>query len=207
MKGIVDEETISMFVPLKEILLEDTEEIKKIKSLYQREEGYSDLLGPIENSIAYYYLDNKKLKDVEVIKILRNIKQNIDKNLDFFKSELEKMIMISISVSLQLRRRTKHEVILALAYILWAIDNRSYLGSRGYLDWVINFFGLTESKRGFIAGNLDGLSEKDKERALKIAKKHFGLDDAEEDEGFPESETSETKKESEEFVRKLEDSK
>ena len=81
------------------------------------------------------------------------------------------------------------------------------MGSRGYLDWVINFFGLTESKRGFIAGNLDGLSEKDKERALKIAKKHFGLDDAEEDEGFPESETSETKKESEEFVRKLEDSK
>mgnify|MGYP001617319255 CR=1 FL=1 len=81
MRGIVDEETISMFVPLKEILLEDTEEIKKIKSLYQREEGYSDLLGPIENSIAYYYLDNKKLKDVEVIKILRNIKQNID-NID-----------------------------------------------------------------------------------------------------------------------------
>ena len=63
----------SEFKPLGELLLEDNEEIKELKSLYQREEEYLGFLGPIESFIAHFYLDEPKLKDVDVIKISKPI--------------------------------------------------------------------------------------------------------------------------------------
>lgn len=64
------------FIPLNKLLSEDSEEGKKIKSLKNREEEYAYLLCPIEETIAWYYSENKKLKDKDIIKVLKNIKSN-----------------------------------------------------------------------------------------------------------------------------------
>jgi len=48
-------------IPLNDLLLEDTEEVKKLKSIYKKEAEYARILGPI----AQHYLKNKKLKDKE----------------------------------------------------------------------------------------------------------------------------------------------
>ena len=136
------EDIYRLFVPLKELILEDNEKIKEIKSLYKKEVEYMDFLGPLEFSMALYYLENKKLKDVDIIRILRKIKQNYDRPLDFFNDELEKMIMSCLSLSLQKRPITRYELFLIIGYILWSIDNRKHLkSSRVYLNWLLKFFG------------------------------------------------------------------
>jgi hypothetical protein len=75
---------------LSELLLPDTPEIKEIKSIYEKEYEYSDYLSEIEFAIAgYYYEENRNLKDKDVISVLKNIKQNRDKPISFFKKDLE----------------------------------------------------------------------------------------------------------------------
>lgn len=145
----------SDFVPLNELLLEDTEEIKELKSLYQKEPEYSMFLGPIESFIAYYYYyDNPNLKDVQLVKVIRKIRSNFDKNLDFFNGDFEREFIGVISLVLKDSKRkiTKHELYLVLKYILWCIDNRKHTGDpRGYLNWIANFFNLLnkEKKKDF----------------------------------------------------------
>ena len=144
----------SEFKPLGELLLEDNEEIKELKSLYQREEEYLGFLGPIESFIAHFYLDEPKLKDVDVIKSLRNVRSNYNKGLEFFKSDFERELLGIISFTLQNARKkiTRHEFFLVLGHILWSLDNRKWVGdSRAYLSWIANFFGLlnNEEKKKF----------------------------------------------------------
>ncbi|MEK6927943.1 MAG: hypothetical protein AABX11_05930 [Nanoarchaeota archaeon] len=141
------------FVSLKELLLPDNDEVRQIEGIYGKEVEYFDFLGPIEFFIANYGLSNKSLKDKDLIMILRNIRDNLDKNLDFFKKDLEKQIMCTISASLQMQRKiTKHELRLVIKHILWAIDNRNWIESkRAYIDWIANFFHLLnkEEKKKF----------------------------------------------------------
>lgn len=141
------------FIPLSELLLPDNEKIKELNSIYQREVEYLDFLGPIEFYIANYGINNSKLKDVDVVIALRNIRNHLDKDLGFFKNELEYNLVMTINASLQFGRKiTKHELTLVIKNILWAIDNRGWLeDKRAYIDWIANFFHLLdgEEKRKF----------------------------------------------------------
>ncbi|MBI2671530.1 hypothetical protein HYX16_01210 [Candidatus Woesearchaeota archaeon] len=88
-------------------------------------------------------MENKNLKDKEVIIFLKNIKKNFDKDLDFFQNELEKRLMFELSLVLQEKSISYHELAIALNYILWAIDNRKWIpGNSSYLRWVTYFCKL-----------------------------------------------------------------
>ncbi|MBI2653088.1 hypothetical protein HYX00_06485 [Candidatus Woesearchaeota archaeon] len=135
------------FVPLNKLLLEDNEEIKKIKTLQKREEEYAYILGPIEHTIALHYSDNRKIKDRDVVKMLKNLRSNYSQNLDFFKEPLEKEIIIQLSFALQETETMHREIYLSISYIIWSIDNRTWTGdNRAYLEWVLNFFGMMDKK-------------------------------------------------------------
>ncbi len=139
--------TKQKFIPPNRLLLEDNEEVKKIKSLQQREEEYAYLLGPIEHTISLYYYENRKLKDKDVAKMLKNLRSNYSQNLDFFKEPLEKEILIQLSLALQDTETMHRELYLSISYIIWSIDNRTWTGdNRAYLDWVLNFFGMMDKK-------------------------------------------------------------
>lgn len=139
----------NQFVLFPKLVLEDNEKIKKLKTIYQKEGEYADFLAPIESFIAYYfYYDAPKLKDVDVIKAVRNIKSNFDKDLKFFDNIFEKEMIGVISLTLRENNRkiTKHELLLILGYILWSIDNRKWMGdSRAYLNWLCDFLHLFDS--------------------------------------------------------------
>jgi len=138
---------MSKFIPLNKLLLEDNKKVKKIQTIYQREEEYSDILGPMEVTIACFYKENEKLKDKNVIKAIKNIKLNYDKALEYFKEPLEKEIIISLSEALQKKKITVHEFLLVLSYILWCIDNRKWMGEpRAYLNWLLKFFDMFDEK-------------------------------------------------------------
>lgn len=155
------------FVPLNKLLLKDNEEVKKLKSIYKREVEYIEVLGPLEYGIALDYLENRKLKDEDVVKALKNIRSNYAKGLEHFKEPVEEKIMYALSMGLQKRKITRHELLLVLGYVLWCIDNRSWMNDpRAYLNWILNFFGLLEEdeKEEFekfydIAGQLLGMDK------------------------------------------------
>ncbi|MFH0954495.1 MAG: hypothetical protein V1777_00105 [Candidatus Micrarchaeota archaeon] len=133
---------------LKDELLDDTPKAKKLKSLYQREEEYADVLGPIEGCIATFYLDNPNLTDKNVENAIKNIRTNYKKGILFFKEPIEEAIFKASKVAIRKRPLSHHEYFLVLGYILWSIDNRRWIGTpRAYLDWLIEFFGLTNEKK------------------------------------------------------------
>ncbi|MBI5390466.1 hypothetical protein HZB02_03185 [Candidatus Woesearchaeota archaeon] len=139
-------------IPLPALSLEDTSEIKKIKTLKGKEEEYSYLLAPIEHAIAAYYAENRMLKDKNVVSMLKNLKTNYASGLAFFKEPLEREIVRQLTFSVYKKKTTRRELMLAFSYILWCIDNRSWTGdSRAYLDWVLNLFGMMplQEKRKF----------------------------------------------------------
>ncbi|KKG11766.1 hypothetical protein EO98_16005 [Methanosarcina sp. 2.H.T.1A.6] len=134
---------------LSEFLVPDTPEIKEIKSIYEREHEYSEYLGEIEFSIAdYYYNENRKVTDKDFIRALKNIKQNRDKPISFFEKPLEKEIVKSLFEPLEENPLYDHEFTLVLDYVLWVIDNRSWLeGKQAYVKWITYVLGfLSESE-------------------------------------------------------------
>lgn len=137
---------------LSEFLVPDTPEIKEIKSIYEKEYEYSEYLSEIEFSIAeYYYKENRKVTDKDVIKALKNIKQNRDKPISFFENALENKIVKSLVEPLEESPLTDHEFTLVLDYVLWVIDNRSWMeGKQAYVKWityVLGFFSEEEEKK------------------------------------------------------------
>lgn len=177
------------FVLLGELLLQDNEKVKKLKSLYKREGEYEDILGPVEYTIATYYLENRKLKDKDVVRALKNIKMNYLKGIEHFNKPLEKELMLAVSESLQDFKITHHEFILALNYILWCIDNRKWLQyNRAYLNWILDFFGMASkkekerfNKRAEAIGKEMGIS---KDRLAAIKGGYEAYEETEEDERF-----------------------
>ena len=135
------------FINFGKLLKKDTDVVKNIKSLLDKEEEYSYFLGAVEFSIAKYFMKDKKLKDKEVIKILKNLKANYVQDINFFDNELEKDIMLRLSLELQEKRITHHELKLVFDYILWTIDNRSWLqDERAYTKWIAYSMGLFSKK-------------------------------------------------------------
>lgn len=137
---------------LSDLLLPDTPAVKEIKSIYEREYEYSMYLSEIEFAIAeYYYHENRSLKDKDLISILKNIKQNRDKPVSFFKKDLELNIVDSLIEPLEEFPLTDHEFTLVINYILWVIDNRSWVPDKqAYVKWityVLGFFSEAEEEK------------------------------------------------------------
>jgi hypothetical protein len=136
---------------LSELLTPDTPEVKEIKSIYEREYEYSIYLREIEFSISrHYYEENRNLKDKDVISAVKNIKQNRDKPTSFFKKDLKKEIVESLIEPLEESPLTNHEFNLVLDYILWVVDNRSWLEDKqAYVKWITYVLGfLSEEEEG-----------------------------------------------------------
>lgn len=137
---------------LSEFLLPDTLEIKEIKSIYNKEYEYIEYLSEIEFSIAnYYYNENRKITDKDVIRALKNIKENRDKPISFFEKPLDKEIVKSLVEPLEENLLYDHEFTLVLDYVLWIIENRSWMeGKQAYVKWityVLGFFSESEEKK------------------------------------------------------------
>ena len=134
---------------LSDLLLPDTPAVKEIKSIYEREYEYSMYLSEIEFVIAeYYYHESRSLRDKDVISVLKNIKQNRNEPVSFFKKDLELSIMESLIEPLEEYPLTDYEFTLVIDYVLWVIDNRSWIPDKqAYVKWityVLGFFSETE---------------------------------------------------------------
>jgi hypothetical protein len=137
---------------LSELLLQDTPEVKSIKSIYEKEYEYSEYLSAVEFSIArYYYEDNRKVKDKDVISALKNIKMNRDKPISFFIKDVEREIVENLIEPLEENPLTNHEFTMVLDYVLGVIDNRSWVEDKqAYVKWityVLGFFSKEEEKK------------------------------------------------------------
>ena len=167
-KNEIVEEKLS----LSEYLEPDTPEILEIKSLYNMEYEYSEYLGTIEYAIAdYYYNTNRELKDKDIISELKNIKQNYEKDISFFKSDLEILIVEDLLETLEEFPITQHEFKLLFEYVLWVIDNRSWVeDEQAYVKWTTYVLGLFSKEE-----------EEDYEKQFKKITSEMGLTDAQAD--------------------------
>ncbi len=133
--------------PLINLLAPDNEKVRELKSIFKKEGAYAEILGPIEYAIASYYKENKKLRDHEVAKAVKNIKLNLDREFNDVKDPLEQDIFSAACDALQEKKITKHEFLLVLSYITWSIDNRRWIpDARAYLNWLLVFFGMSNKK-------------------------------------------------------------
>ena len=122
----------------------DTPEVMKIKSLQGEEYEYSDYLGTIEYSIArHFYEDDRQIKDKDALSALKNIRKNCDKEISFFKHDLEKEITENLIELLEEEPITHHEFKLVIDYVLEVIDNRAWMeDEQAYLKWATYVMGL-----------------------------------------------------------------
>jgi hypothetical protein len=157
---------------LSELLLPDTPQVKEIKSIYEREYEYSMYLSEIEFSIAeYYYKENHSLKDKDVIAALNNIKQNRNKPISFFKKDLEIDIIESLIEPLEEYPLTDHEFTLVIDYVLWVIDNRSWIPDKqAYIKWI-----------AYVLGFFSNIEEGKYEREFKKSARKLGVSSAQVD--------------------------
>lgn len=153
---------------LAELLETDTPEVKNIKTIHEKEDEYVLHLLAFEYSLASHYLENnRKLTDKEVVEILRHIKQNIDTNLSILDDRLETAILQNVKEALIEEPISRHELLLVIDYILWCIDNRSWMEDRqGYVKGLCYMLNLYTD-----------LEEKQYEQHVKKLGKKLGLDE------------------------------
>jgi|SRR3989344_3621759 len=135
-------------IDLKELLIPENEKILSIEKLRSNDvKKYSGVLSSIELSIAEFYLDNRKLTDLQVISALENFIDNLFAQFDYIKNPLENEIQFGASVGAQRKRISLHELKLCIKFIIESIKNRNYLqDDQAYLKWVTAFFGLLDEK-------------------------------------------------------------
>ncbi len=139
--------TMKEDVQLIKLLAPDNEKVKELKSIFKKEADYAGILGPIEYTIASYYKENKKLRDHDVAKAVKDIKLNLDQGFKDVKDPIEQEIFGAAYYALQKKKITKHEFLLVLSYITWSIDNRRWIpDARAYLNWLLAFFGMSNKK-------------------------------------------------------------
>src|SRR3989344_5160263 len=74
-------------IDLKELLIPENEKILSIEKLRSNDvKKYSGVLSSIELSIAEFYLDNRKLTDLQVISALENFIDNLFAQFDYIKN-------------------------------------------------------------------------------------------------------------------------
>lgn len=151
----------------------DTLEVMKINSLQGREYEYSDYLGTIEYSIArYFYEDDRKIKDEDAVSALKNIRKNCEKNISFFKRDLEKEIIENLIELLEGEPISQHEFKLMIDYVLEVIDNRAWMeDEQAYIKWAAYVMGLfTEEESEDYEKSIKKLAAK-----LGLSSKHADL--------------------------------
>lgn len=135
------------FVPIGGLLKKDNSKVKEIKTIFNREWEYGDYLEEIEYTVAELFLKDRSLKDRDVEQAIKNIKKNYNEDLSFFQTRLEKEIVMQLSVVLQEKSITRHELKLVLDYVLWSIDNRSWMSDKqAFVKWLPFFFDLYKHK-------------------------------------------------------------
>lgn len=129
---------------LSDFLEPDDQETSKMKSLFNHEQEYSNYLGQIEYTIAkYYYYYGQRLTDKDVVSALQKINEDYDRNLKDFQKTLEKHIIFNLLDVLNDEPITRHEFELVIDYILWSIDNRSWLNDKqAFVKWTAYVFDL-----------------------------------------------------------------
>lgn len=151
----------------------DTPEVMNIKSLQGKEYEYSDYLGTIEYSIArYFYENDRKIKDKDAVSALNDIRKNCNKNISFFKQDLEKEIVENLMELLEEEPITNHEFKLVIDYVLEVIENRAWMeDEQAYLKWVTYVMGLfTEKESEEYEKSVKNLAAK-----LGLSSKHADL--------------------------------
>jgi hypothetical protein len=182
-------------------LVPDTPEVKKIRSLRGREYEYAEHIGIVEYSIArHFYEADRKIKDRDAVSALKNIKKNCNKNISFFKQDLEKEIVKNLTELLEEKPITHHEFKLVMDYVLDVIDNRSWMeDEQAYIKWVAYVMDLFTEEENVeyeksikkLAAKL-GLSGKhadlmlmkgDEEDYFEFVEEYGDVEDGEENEG------------------------
>ncbi|KKH98394.1 hypothetical protein EO95_04235 [Methanosarcina sp. 1.H.T.1A.1] len=125
-------------------LAPDTPEVKKIKSLQGIEYEYAEHIGITEYSIARHFCEaDRKIKDRDAVSALKNIRKNDNKDVSFFKQDLEKEIVKNLIELLKEKPVTHHELKLVIDYVLEIIDNRSWMeDEQAYIKWVAYVMNL-----------------------------------------------------------------
>lgn len=149
-----------------------TENEKKPETLDELEiENYYHILYSIEFAIALHYVENPSITDKILLKELTslvrrhsngqsNVESNITKkakttnvanaNLKSttMKNHLATKLKQAAIGGLQEGPITREEFLLCIRYVMYCIDNRSWIsGGKGYLDWIANWFGLLEDEK------------------------------------------------------------
>ena len=151
----------------------NTLEVMKINSLQGRKYEYSDYLGTIEYLIArYFYEDDRKIKDEDAVSALKNIRKDCDKNISFFKRDLEKEIIENLIELLEGEPISHHEFKLIIDYVLEVIDNRAWIeDEQAYIKWAAYVMGLfTEEESDDYEKSIKKLAAK-----LGLSSKHADL--------------------------------
>ena len=124
--------------PLKDVLLPDSARTTPSAIREGDEDEYMDILLTIEGAIAGFYREDPKLKDIDVITALKNLKKGLTK--EYPAGCLEDQIQIRICAIASYRSRTKKEVQICLARILKSVKvHRRVDGIRGYLNFIIDY--------------------------------------------------------------------
>ena len=154
-------------------LAPDTPEVKKIKSLLGREYEYAEHIGIAEYSIARHFCEaDRKIKDVDAVSALKNIRKNCNKDVSFFKQGLEKEIVKNLIELLEEKPVTYHELKLVIDYVLEIIGNRSWMeDEQAYIKWVAYVMDLfTEEENEEYEKSIKKLAAK-----LGLSGKHADL--------------------------------
>ena len=140
--------------PIKDLLLPDSARTTPPAIKEGAEEEYMGLLLAIEGAIASFYRENTKIKDIDVINALKNLKRGLTK--EYPDGCLEDMIQIRIRAILSYKRQTKREVQICLAYVLKSVKvHRRVDGIRGYLNFIIDRF-YRDDTAGALRGGEQG---------------------------------------------------
>ncbi|GEM_PF-3277428 len=124
--------------PLKDILLPDSARTTPSAIKEGEEDKYLGILLTIEGAIAGFYREDPKLKDIDVIKALKNLKKGLTK--EYPAGCLEDQIQIRICAIASYKSQTKKEVQICLAYILKSVKlHRRVDGIRGYLNFIVDY--------------------------------------------------------------------
>jgi len=193
-----DTDHLKAGVSLSDFLKSDTPEVKQIRSLQDNEAEYSEHLGTIEGGIALYYHEHDNtITDKEIISILRDIKMNLEKDFSYFSHPFEILMLGPLVDALEKKPITFHEFKLVIDYILWSIDNRSWMGDKqAYIKWICYFLGVYTAKE----------EKQYEERMEKLVKKlHLSEEDVDQllmksEREFTDDEMEKTRIESEFFA-------
>lgn len=124
--------------PLKDVLLPDSARTTPSAIKEGEEDEYMGILLTIEGAIAGFYREDPKLKDIDVIKALKNLKKGLTK--EYPAGCLEDRIQMRICAISSHKSQTKKEVQICLAHILKSAKlHRRADGVRGYLNFIIDY--------------------------------------------------------------------